>query len=87
MSQFSRFGPSKGKIVRTSASGVPFVDYKDVDALRRAIGELLGRPDRGRSMGEEGRRRFEKEFDWREAGERLKELYGRLLEPLGTRVV
>lgn len=59
----------------------------DVDALRRAIGEILGRPDRGRSMGEAGRKRFEREFDGRAAGERLGGLYGRLLERLGRRVV
>lgn len=46
MSQFTRFGPTKGKAVKTSASGVQFVDYKDVDALRRMLsanGKIYGR--------------------------------------------
>jgi glycosyltransferase involved in cell wall biosynthesis len=59
----------------------------DVGALRRAIEEVLGRPDRGRSMGEAGRRRVEGEYDWRESGKRLIRLYGRLLERRETAVV
>lgn len=59
----------------------------DVDSLRRALIDVLGRPDRGRSMGEAGRRRFAHEFDARAAGERLAGLYGRLLERAGMGVV
>jgi glycosyltransferase involved in cell wall biosynthesis len=51
----------------------------DVPGLRSAIQEILSRPDRGRSMGEEGRRRFRDRFDWRAAAHRLDEVYGRLL--------
>lgn len=56
MSQFTRFGPSKGRIVRTSASGVAFVDYKDVDALRRLMsvnGKIYGRKRVGASAREQ----------------------------------
>lgn len=59
----------------------------DAGGLRRAIEEILGRPDRGRSMGEEGRRRLGRLFDPREAGERLAALYGRLLERGGSPVL
>lgn len=48
MSRFSRFGPSQGptKITRTSATGEIYVDYKDVDGLRRLMspnGKMHGR--------------------------------------------
>jgi glycosyltransferase involved in cell wall biosynthesis len=55
------------------------VPPKSVDGLRSAIDDLLRRPDRGRSMGEEGRRRVRDRFDWRSAGERLDRLYRALL--------
>ncbi|HBS28074.1 MAG TPA: 30S ribosomal protein S18 [Phycisphaerales bacterium] len=56
MSQFTRFGPTKGRIVRTSASGVPYVDYKDVDALRRLMsvnGKIYSRKRVGASAREQ----------------------------------
>jgi len=37
MSRFNRFGPSKPKILRTSAKGVEYVDWKDADNLRRLM--------------------------------------------------
>lgn len=46
MSQFQRFGASGSKAVKTSARGVRYVDYKDVDTLRRmmsANGKIYGR--------------------------------------------
>jgi small subunit ribosomal protein S18 len=46
MSRFQRFGASKPKIIKTSAKGVEYVDYKDVDALRRMMspnGKIYGR--------------------------------------------
>ncbi len=56
-------------------------------ALRSALEDVLGRPDRGRSLGEEGRRRVLGAFDWREAGGRLDRLYRRLLERRGIPVL
>lgn len=56
MSQFSRFGPSKGKIVKTAAGGVAYVDYKDVDSLRRLMsvnGKIYGRKRVGASAREQ----------------------------------
>jgi len=50
-----------------------------VEGLASAIRELLARPDRGRSLGLEGRARVRERFDWRSAGEQLGRLYGRLL--------
>jgi small subunit ribosomal protein S18 len=46
MSQFNRFGQTKIKVLKTSAKGVEYVDYKDVDSLRRmmsANGKIFGR--------------------------------------------
>lgn len=37
MSQFSRFGPTKTKVVKTSGKGKDYVDYKDVEQLRRML--------------------------------------------------
>ena len=58
-----------------------------VDGLGRAIADVLGRPDRGRSMGEAGRRRVAGLFDWRSEGGKLADLYGRLLERCGRPVL
>ena len=46
MSQFTRFGQPKPKVVRESGKGVAYVDYKDVESLRRmmsANGKIYGR--------------------------------------------
>ena len=37
MSQFSRFGGGKPQLTKKSAKGVEFVDYKDVEMLRRCM--------------------------------------------------
>ena len=55
------------------------VPPKSVDGLSSAIRELLGKADRGRSMGLAGRERVLRQFDWRVAGEQLAAVYGRLL--------
>jgi glycosyltransferase involved in cell wall biosynthesis len=55
------------------------VPPKSVEGLSSAIREVLGRPDRGRSLGLAGRERVMRQFDWRAAGEQLAALYGRLL--------
>lgn len=47
MSQFNRFGPGGRKsVIRTDHNGKPWVDYKDVDSLRRMMspnGKIYGR--------------------------------------------
>ena len=47
MSRFAKFGGQpRVKVVKSSASGVAFVDYKDVDQLRRMMspnGKIYGR--------------------------------------------
>jgi glycosyltransferase involved in cell wall biosynthesis len=58
-----------------------------VSGLRGAVESLLALPDRGRSMGEEGRRRIGSAFDWRAEGRKLDALYRRLLERRGIRVI
>ncbi len=55
------------------------VPPKSVEGLRSAIGELLARPDRGRSLGQAGRALVKDRFEWRANGDRLARLYGRLL--------
>src|SRR5262249_20790531 len=52
---------------------------KSVEGLSSAIQELLSRADRGRSLGLAGRDRVLRQFDWKLVGERLGEIYGRLL--------
>lgn len=56
MSRFSRFGTQKPKIVRTSAKGVAYVDWKDVENLRRMMspnGKIYGRKRLGTSAREQ----------------------------------
>lgn len=55
------------------------VPPKSVEGLSSAIREILGRGDRGRSLGEAGRARVQSAFDWRRTGEELGRIYGRLL--------
>jgi small subunit ribosomal protein S18 len=46
MSQFNRFGTTKTKVTKASGKGVEFVDYKDVENLRRCMspnGKVYGR--------------------------------------------
>jgi glycosyltransferase involved in cell wall biosynthesis len=51
------------------------VPPRSVDGLRVAICDLLARPDRGRSWGQEGQRRVLERFDWRRCGESLASVY------------
>ena len=56
MSQFSRFSGNKPKIVKESEKGVAYVDYKDVEALRRMLspnGKIYGRKRLGTSAREQ----------------------------------
>ena len=55
-----------------------------VPGLRSALEAVLGRPDRGRGMGEEGRRRVRDRFEWRAAAERLDGVYRDLLARRGS---
>jgi small subunit ribosomal protein S18 len=46
MSRFSRFGTPRTKVVLTSAKDVEYVDWKDVDSLRKMLspnGKIHGR--------------------------------------------
>lgn len=48
MSRFNRFGPGPGtaKLTSTSGKGIEFVDWKDVESLRRMMtpnGKIYGR--------------------------------------------
>jgi glycosyltransferase involved in cell wall biosynthesis len=74
-------------VVATAVGGVPelvvdgetglLVPPGDVEALTRALDDLLGDPDRARRLGEAGRRRALEKFSADEAAARVLELYGR----------
>lgn len=58
MSRFNRFGPSatQGKFTKTSANGTVYVDWKDVEVLRRAMspnGKIYGRKRLGTTAREQ----------------------------------
>ncbi|MEO1130626.1 MAG: 30S ribosomal protein S18 [Planctomycetota bacterium] len=56
MSQFGRFGGGPTKLTVTSGKGVVYVDYKDVDALRRMMspnGKIYTRKRLGASAREQ----------------------------------
>lgn len=56
MTQFNRFAGPKPKITKASASGVDYVDYKDIENLRRLMspnGKILGRKRIGASATEQ----------------------------------
>ena len=56
MSQFSRFQTGPTKVAQRSSTGRTFVDYKDVDNLRRLMtpnGKIQTRKRTGLSAGEQ----------------------------------
>ena len=55
------------------------VPPRSTEGLAAAIREILSRPDRGRSLGREGRLRVRERFDERRSAELLDALYARLL--------
>jgi glycosyltransferase involved in cell wall biosynthesis len=56
------------------------VPPKDLDRLRQAIEEILGKPDRGRSMGLEGRQRCVEQFEWQRCADKLDAVYRVVLQ-------
>lgn len=81
---FDRDGASEVVVDGVTGRLVP---AGSVEGLRAALEDLLSRPDRGRGLGEEGRRRCAERFEWRKAGERMDRLYRALLERPGIRVI
>ena len=56
MSRFSRFGPAKPKVIVKSAAGAEYVDYKNIDGLRRMMspnGKIYGRKRLGTTAREQ----------------------------------
>ena len=57
MSKFSRFTPvQRAKVARTTSSGRAFVDWKDIETLRRLMspnGKIYGRKRLGTSAREQ----------------------------------
>ncbi|MBL0926602.1 MAG: 30S ribosomal protein S18 [Phycisphaerales bacterium] len=56
MTQFARFTPTKQKFAKASGKGIEFVDWKDVETLRRAMspnGKIYGRKRLGTSAAEQ----------------------------------
>lgn len=46
MSQFNRFGNTKTKVTKETEGGLKYVDYKDIETLRRLMspnGKIYGR--------------------------------------------
>ena len=69
--------PDVRSVVEGSGAGV-VVDPTDVDAVARALRELLGDPSRARAMGDAGRRAVRERFNWAEAAAELLRGYGAL---------
>jgi len=61
------------------------VPPRDSEALAQAIKQILQREDRGRSMGEEGRRRVSSEFSIRRLAEGTLSAYRRVLQARETK--
>lgn len=56
MSQFNRFGTPRPKVTKKSGLGVMYIDYKDVDNLRRTMspnGKILSRKRLGMTAREQ----------------------------------
>jgi glycosyltransferase involved in cell wall biosynthesis len=71
------------KETRVSASDAAvYVEPNDVAKYARAIAELLGDPDRRRSMGERGRQRVVDVLAWRHQASRYVGAYARLCDEL-----
>jgi glycosyltransferase involved in cell wall biosynthesis len=66
------------EIVAGAAAGL-LVDPRDPSAVAEAILELLADPDRAAQMGRNGRQAVLERYRWEPQGERLVELYARLL--------
>jgi glycosyltransferase involved in cell wall biosynthesis len=62
------------EVVIDGVTGV-LVPPKDLARLRAAIEEILAKPDRGRSMGLEGRQRCVEQFEWRRCADKLDAVY------------
>jgi len=74
------------EIVEDGRTGL-VVPPRDPDALARAIVQILQREDRGRAMGEEGRRRVKTEFSVRRLTESTLRAYRRALELHGSQPI
>ncbi|MCC7146670.1 MAG: 30S ribosomal protein S18 [Phycisphaeraceae bacterium] len=56
MAEFTRFSGPRAKLAVTSSTGITYVDYKNVDGLRRLLtpnGKILGRKRTGFSAAEQ----------------------------------
>lgn len=65
---------SMAEIVRKENCGI-IIPYNDVFALKKAILDLKNSPEICRKMGENGRKAFEREYNWEIMEERLIALY------------
>jgi len=75
-------------VVATRAGGIPdkvvdgetgrLVEPGDIHSLAAAIRDVLSRPDRGRDLGEAGRARAARDFDWGTIAGRAAALYREL---------
>lgn len=72
----STSGGALPEVVGTDGSAATLIEPRSVEALVRAIGELLdATPERRAEMGRAGRRRVLERFTWRRAAERTVDCY------------
>jgi glycosyltransferase involved in cell wall biosynthesis len=77
-------------VIATRVGGIPevvvdgetgwLVEPGDPAALAEALGRALADPERGRRMGEAGRRRVEAHFTWERIAERTLDVYRQAIE-------
>jgi glycosyltransferase involved in cell wall biosynthesis len=65
-------------VIREGVDGL-LVPYGDVEALARAISDLLDSPETRARMGEAGRRKVIERYTWDAVTRRIRELYDRLV--------
>lgn len=66
-----------GEMIREEGCGL-FVNVLDPDDIARAIERLLGDPSGARSMGERGRKAFERSYNWDKEKEKFLQVYSGL---------
>lgn len=69
-------------VIRHGSDGW-LVDCGDIAALAAAMDKLIGQPERRRQMGEAGRRRVMMECAWQPYLDRVRDVYGELIDRRG----
>jgi glycosyltransferase involved in cell wall biosynthesis len=72
------------EVVGTDGACAELVPAADVDALTRALGELLDSPEKRRSLGKAGRARAINVFSWEAVAAQTVQVYERAIARKGT---